>query len=135
MHWLNMGPWPVYLGFTTSRKAFKAEMKRLGVKEHRPFVGKNGEAATHVMVLNGATIIIVTVKKPTKKGLPWECKAGLIAHEATHVVQYIREKVHGSTGETLGDETEAYLVQYIVEDFLQVMYKINRQRPNQPPGA
>lgn len=132
MHYLNMGPWPVYLGFTTSKRDYNKEMKRLGVKNPRPFIGENCEGGTTTFVHKGATVIIITMKKPSKRGLPWECKAGVLAHEALHAVQYIREKVHGSLTEPLGDEAEAYLVQYIVEDFLQVMYKLNRARSVRP---
>jgi len=49
-----------------------------------------------------------------------EVVAALFAHEAVHVVQYIKE--YYSPNDELGAETEAYLVQFIVQSALEFLW-------------
>ncbi len=117
VHWPHMGPWGFYVGFTTSRKAFKREVKRLCKDYDFPFVGKGAGGTTHSLYNpKGELCCIITIdisSKPSAASL-----AGMIAHEAMHVVQRLWELV----GETRpGQEAEAYLIQYIVVQALGAM--------------
>lgn len=54
----------------------------------------------------------------------------MIAHEAQHVVQYIREEFNGH--HDFGVENEAYLLQYIVQSCLQELWKTKRVMRTRP---
>ena len=127
--YFNMGPRPLYCGFTTSRKAFRKEMKRLAVSPLPDFHGStHANATTHFLhAKDGGFTTIITLDKP--KGRTPEQIAGLIAHEATHVAQELWTNI----GEREpGKEAEAYLVQAIVQNCLQVAMKTGRVRKTEP---
>lgn len=124
----GMGPWPMYLGFTTSPKAFKREMKRLAVEDHSPFVANDhSNATTHHLMHGGMLTCIITLRG--HKAFNVEQVAALIAHEATHVAQQLWESI----GEREpGREAEAYLVQMITQCCLQDALGTGRERKERP---
>lgn len=126
IHYLNTGPWPWYIGFTTDEAAFQREMKRLKVKDAGPGVKSGSNAATHHFVNGSTNMAIIVMHPPTRKASK-EQYASLLAHEAVHVVQEMREKL----GE-LGLEAEAYLVQHIVQEGLQVAWNTGRTTRKEP---
>jgi ribosomal protein L30E len=126
IHYLNTGPWPWYIGFTTDEAAFQREMKRLRVKEAGPGVKAGSDAATHHLV-NGSTNMTIIVMCPPSRKASKEQYASLLAHEAVHVVQGMREKL----GE-LGSEAEAYMVQQIVQEGLQTAWNTGRTARKTP---
>lgn len=125
--YFDMGQWPCYVGFTRNEEAFDKEMHRLGVKDN-PFLN-GGAARTHTLVnpKDGGLVVIIAVT-PTRHS--HEQEAALIAHEAVHAMQYIREE-YGS-GEPFGIESEAYLVQYILQSCLQEAWNTNRKISRRP---
>jgi len=128
MKYYHMGPWPVHVGFTNSNKAFNREMKRLGITG-QSMVNAGSHATCHEFVDdNGSQLIIVAIK--TGKRWSREQVAGMIAHEATHVVEFMRGSLQ--RGETLGSEAEAYLVQYITQECLATLWKTGRKRSIKP---
>jgi ribosomal protein L30E len=126
VHYLNTGPWPWYIGFTTDEDAFQREMKRLHVKDAGPGVKAGSNAATHHLV-NGSTNMAIIVMCPPSRKASKEQYASLLAHEAVHVVQEMRDKLGD-----LGSEAEAYLVQQIVQEGLQVAWGTNRTIRKEP---
>lgn len=125
--YFNMGPWPVYVGFTTSPKAFKREMDRLGITDQPFHASRYANATTHFLENRDQMTAVITMTKP--KGIPVEQVAGLIAHEATHVAQAMWEQL----GEREpGHEAEAYLVQHIVQGCLQEALKTGREKKTEP---
>lgn len=130
MHWLNMGSWPLYLGFTTSRKAFKAETKRLGIKQS--FLCRNTALATthRLRADRNGLIIIIAARSFKKTNISKEAYSGLIAHEALHAIQYLREEINQD--EQLGHEAEAYLMQYIVQECLAQAWNTGREYSIRP---
>lgn len=132
MHYFNMGPWPVYVGFTTNRKAWKREMKRLGVKPRPPMIldDAHAVATTRHFALEGRPALVLITAQPVSRDVSWEAYAAIMAHEALHAVQYIRDVVN--QGEQLGHETEAYLVQYITQSCLQIAYDTGRSIAIEP---
>ena len=126
VHYLNLGPWPCHVGFTTSDDAFQREMKRLRVKDAGYYLGPNANASTHYLrSASGERVTIVCA--PPKKGRSKEQYAALVAHEAAHVVQDMREGLGD-----LGREAEAYLVQHIVQEGLQIAWSTGRKRKRRP---
>lgn len=130
--YLNMGPWPVYVGFTTSEDDFQREMKRLGVEGSIDFLGHGrAHATTHTLENAGSLCIVIAMEAPTRKRSR-EQYAALLAHEAVHVVQGLRDEL--SRSEPLGHEAEAYLVQQIVQECLQMAWDTPRKRRTAPVG-
>lgn len=128
VHYLNLGPFPGFVGFTTSNSAYQREMKRLKVKDAGQYLkNENSNATTHFLRgSNGDRTVIVCVQPPSKRQSK-EQYAALVAHEATHVVQDMREGL----GE-LGHEAEAYLVQQIVQEGLQQAWETGRCKRTEP---
>ena len=119
MYYLHPGQWPVFIGFTTSKKAFRHEMKRLKIKNRKELKPDAGStAAIHYFTNSGQLCCIIYM--PDHNRITQEITdpmyAALVAHEATHVVQEIRNELnqHGN----FDAETEAYLIQYIVQECL-----------------
>ena len=116
IHYLNLGPWPGYVGFTTSAKDFQREMKRIGIHGEVDFVAHEQAAATtHFFFCKDGICIIVTAPPPSRKHSA-EQYAAIMAHEAGHVVEYMRDEL--AAGKMLGSEAEAYLIQFLVQEFL-----------------
>lgn len=129
--YINLGPWPGYVGFTTSPEAFAKEMKRLAVDVDVPFLGHaNANGTTHMFEYKGSLCQIITLQAPHLRISP-ECYAALIAHECAHVVQHMREEF--SRGENLGAEAEAYLIQHLVQECLQIAKYRQRVKRIAPP--
>lgn len=126
VHYLNTGPWPYYIGFTTEEGAFQREMKRLRVRDAGPGVRSGSNAATHHLVSDSTAMAIIVMCPPSRKASK-EQYASLLAHEAVHVVQEMRVKLGD-----LGNEAEAYLVQQIVQEGLQVAWKTGRTTKKRP---
>lgn len=131
IEYCGMGPWPMYLGFTTSEDDFGKEMERLCVSNPPPFLGSDHAHATlHTFdapSFSGLTCIITMEKQPRKKAV--EQIAGLLAHEATHVAQLLWEYI----GEDRpGKEAEAYLVQSVTQFCMQQLLDTGRVRKEAP---
>lgn len=125
-----MGQWPVFLGFTMSPDDFAEAVKRLEVKEDVPFLGRPGaNATTHTFERRGALTFIITLQKPARR-LSKEQVAALIAHEAMHVVQQMTREL--AQGLRFDDESEAYLLQHIVQHCLQIAWDTGRVRSTVP---
>jgi hypothetical protein len=123
---MHTGPWPWYIGFTTDEDAFQREMRRLSIKDAGPGVNAGSNASTHHLVSGSTNAAIIVMHKPTRQASK-EQYAALLAHEAVHVVQEMREKL----GE-LGREGEAYIVQQIVQEGLQIAWATGRTLRKEP---
>lgn len=127
--YLDMGPWPAHVGFTTDERAFQREMERLEL-EGISFLGRERAAATvHEIVCGGSEVTWILAMTPAK-GRTKEQYAGLVAHEALHIVQGIAAEIN--KGESLGREAEAYLVQHIVQWCLQLAWNTGRIKRTAP---
>lgn len=123
IYYMNLGPWPYFVGFTMSPKELRKEFKRLDIAGDHPFIAnEQSHASTHFLRFKGgAACAIIAMPKPKKMGRSRECYAALIAHEAMHVVQDMQREL--AQGASLGQEAEAYLIQQIVQECLQRAYK------------
>jgi hypothetical protein len=130
MKYLNMGPWPGFVGLCFDEKVFQAEMKRLGIKPKVNFLGSERAHATlhHFDSGKGDCIYLLTLG--SVKGRTKECVAGLVAHEAMHIIQLMQDDIAG--GKSLGVEAEAYIVQMVVQEALQYLWKSNKVRRTEP---
>lgn len=130
MKYLNMGPWPGFIGLCFDEKVFHREMKRLGIEDPGGFLAHEHAAATlhHFTGKEGQVVYLMSVGPI--KGKSKEMVAGLIAHEAMHVIQGMQVDFAG--GKTLGGEAEAYLIQMIVQEALQTLWKSSKVRRMEP---
>lgn len=130
VEWANMGQWPVYLGFTMSPDDFAEAVKRMDIEQDVPFLGRAGaNATTHTFERRGTLTFIITLEKSTRRHSK-EQVAALIAHEAMHVVQQMTREL--AQGLRFDDESEAYLLQHIVQHCLQIAWDTGRVRSTVP---
>lgn len=110
--WCNRGWQPVLYGFCPSEKAWRRQMKRMGLKgEKYP----TSDARVTFFERDGDSTAIVTVRDGAERERSLLEMVGLIVHEATHVWQHIKEHI----GEVKpGDEMEAYAMQAISQELL-----------------
>jgi hypothetical protein len=128
--YLHPGQWPVHIGFTTDPHQFDREMKRLKVDNPTRFIkGDRSAATTHIFVKDGTLCFIITTVAYSKRRTR-EQYAALIAHEAIHVIQEMRREL--ASGACFDDESEAYLLQYIVQHCLQCAWGSRHTRNTEP---
>lgn len=128
--YLNSGPYPVYIGFTTSTDAFRRELKRLKVPgDHRAIQRERANATTHFLI-NSTTLTCIIVMPPPDRKHSKEQYAALVAHEAMHVIQEMERELY--SGNRFDDESEAYLIQHIVQHCLQEAWRTGRSRRSKP---
>ena len=129
IHYLPMGPWPGFIGLAFSDEAFQAEVQRLKVPVPvKMLAHERADATLHEFTHPKHGCAWILALGPTK-GRTKEQVAGLIAHEATHIVQYMREELGD-----LGKEGEAYIVQMVVQEALQKLWKSKMVRCTEPSG-
>jgi len=109
--WCDRGWMPYYYGFCPNERAWRREMKRLGVPKPPPYPAING-ACTNLETKDGKHCSIITIgheKRPAVQVV------GLLAHEGMHVWRAIRESI----GEREpSSEFEAYAIQAITQDLI-----------------
>jgi hypothetical protein len=126
VHYLNPGPFPVHIGFTTCEKAFNREVKRIGVNGEVEFLASEiANATTHFFRNDHNSLCCIITMPPQTDDKSREQYAALLAHEGLHVVQEMREL---NRSEPFDHETEAYLLQMIVQEFLQVAWNSDNRR-------
>jgi len=115
MRYFHMGQWPCYVGFTSKQSEFDAEMVRLKVDPAPDWIGNPHSAATtHFLTNRDMLTVIVCIERQKRRSR--EQIAALIAHEAVHVMQCMEQQFY--PGSRFDDETQAYLVQYLTQNFL-----------------
>jgi len=113
IRYFDVGPYPVWFGFTTNENKFQKELKRLGIKEDVDFVSCGKDATAHFFEQQGKLNVIVTISglKKRKK----EEVIGLLIHEAVHVwheiCDYIGERDPGV-------EISCYSIQNIAQSMI-----------------
>lgn len=128
--WIHTGPFPYYIGVCCHEPSFRRKMENLGI-EPPEFIAENSNAMTHYGRSDkDNAFAIITVHPPIKAGVSPECYAALIAHEAVHVVQHMRETL--SPCHDFGAEPEAYLVQMIVSEALNFLNETNMTNTHSP---
>lgn len=113
--YFDMMPFPVFVGFCDDPVSFEQELKRIGLDDPTPFLPhERAGAATHSFYTDRLNIVVCMDGKNRRRDKTMI--AAIIAHEAVHVMQRIKEEL--SPHDALGIETEAYLVQYVTQSCL-----------------
>lgn len=103
---------PYHIGLCVTEKAFQAEMRRLRVpRKNWPewIGGTRSDATAHFFESDEQRLLAIVCIRPDKK-LSREQTYALLAHEAVHVWQAIKEEIHEKTP---SDEFEAWSIQSI----------------------
>jgi hypothetical protein len=139
IEYINMGPWPLYVGFTTCEKSFKKEMARLCPSEEVAFLGSaHANATAHYFTKPGELLTVIVAMEPKVKRRSVESYAGLIAHEVCHIIQQMRDQLisdRSTCTEGLGIEAEAYLQQYLTQEMLAIALDTGRRNRVRPVSA
>lgn len=130
IRYFNMGPWPVFVGFTTSEEAFAKEMERLKIEGVNFLARERAHATVHILERSGSLTFIIAMAPFNPRRVTREMYAALVAHEAVHIIQEMQNEL--AKGESLGKEAEAYLVQQIVQESLQDAWASNKCRATEP---
>jgi hypothetical protein len=111
---------PCSVGFCLDEKTYIREMKALHVKEFSPFILPGADATVHHFE-NPKTlpVSLVCVDGSVKRSMA--SFAGLIAHEAVHVLQEVKRAMRETEP---GAEWEAYTVQFILIEILHAWKKV-----------
>jgi hypothetical protein len=116
-----MGPWHIYVGYTSSEAAYYRTMKRMKIDDPNKFTIANG-GTTHTFTNPKGNLCSLICIDLSSEDNSQAAIAGIVAHEATHVAQelwkWIGEKEPGW-------EAEAYLIQYIV---IEIMAAIDMEK-------
>lgn len=114
LKYLNVGMFPIYLGYAKSEKVYLREMKRLGVKDPSEYVraGKDAEVK-YFERGDGGTSVILCISRRSK--ISKKQMMALLAHEAVHVWQECQEVMGVKQKDR---EVEAYAIQWIFQQFL-----------------
>lgn len=126
IRYIDMGCWPYHVAFTPDPAEFDREMRRLKIKDQRA-LNHRADATTHFLVHDGHSPIAIIVLPYPKSRVFKEQYAAMLAHEAVHVIQDMRDQL----GE-LGCEAEAYIAQQIVQEGLQQAWKTGRSKRVRP---
>jgi hypothetical protein len=121
--WYHPGPYPVCIGFCTDEKSFRKELKELRVPNRMEvgWVKPGGALYTHLESAKGDTVYIISIELTDRK---WPCLAGLIAHEAAHLVTQLWVDL----GEQYpGSEANSYMIQYITQRCLEDYAKLSKK--------
>lgn len=95
-----------YLSLCTTEKQYLKAVKHLAIKSPSPWLSSNHGASMHTFTTHEKITCIVCIKIDKKR--PFAVTAGMLAHEAVHVMQELFESI----GEKQpGHETEAYAVE------------------------
>lgn len=119
--WIYLGIFPVNVGFVPNKKAWKAQMKEMGLKgEEYPSTAGRCVIFDH----KGTQTILVTIADGGEDEYKPAEVIGLLVHEATHVWRYVKKHI----GETeAGEEVEAYAMQRITLDLIQAFNETRKQ--------
>lgn len=119
MNWLDRSLVisPIHYGLCRTEKAFKKELKRLGVpKKDRPdFLLNRSDATVHFFESKDqkecAIVCLGKMKDRTSNEI-----VGLLIHEAVHIWQHVKENM----GESYpSKEFEAYAIQTIAQRLIE----------------
>lgn len=116
VYYAHLGPFPLYLGVAFTEKAFRDEVKRLGISiQNLPFVNAGAGATTHFFQsqegMRTCLIAFDAAKAIEEKRKPNEV-IGLFVHECVHAWQ---ECLLAMGEKDAGSETEAYFIQYATQ--------------------
>jgi hypothetical protein len=113
--YIDVGPYPIWLGFTNDEKAYHKELDRMHLKDHPDFILSGSNATTHTFreVKKNDWLIIITID-PGKREL--DQLFGLLIHEAAHAFFRILERIDERHS---GEEIEAYTIQHIAQSMIR----------------
>lgn len=122
--YFDMGPYPIYLGFTVNYAKFNLEMKRLGVEGAPLWVNGGSDATTHFLTKDDTPVhntAIICIKR--RKGITEAQVTAMVVHEVVHVWEFINKCMRTSCP---GGEHQAYGIQFMVQRILEEIARNKR---------
>lgn len=118
--WIEVGPYPIKVGFTMSAKALRKEFKAIGdpIERGEELIGNANAIVWHTDKASPHYKLAICYLPKPKSASDVQV-AGILAHEALHIVQFAWERMN----EKVRCEAEAYLLQHI----FQTMYSDYRK--------
>lgn len=120
--YIDHKPWPIFIGWCPTKRAWNKEMKRLGIK-NEPYPETDArcsffdtEDKTHIV------LVTLNEKHDTHEDLV--AIHGLLIHEVIHIWQAIVEDI-GEKDPHASQELEAYSIQAL---FQQIAWAYNKTR-------
>ncbi len=114
--WLDNGWFPFRYCFCPSEKAWDMEMKRLKIKDNYGYLSKGQCGRCDIFECDGDLVIFVSISDSDHTD---NTVAGLIVHEAMHVLQHMLEHI----GEQKpSKEFEAYSIQTISQNIFKAYH-------------
>lgn len=117
IEYIDMGPIPAWVFVCTDEMTFYRSCEKWGVQPDGPFI--QATASTHKLGRpsnGGMETLVLCFNRPKKLTHAF---AGLVAHEASHCVEWCFEAMGE---EKPGDEARAYMVQFLVQKCLDNIF-------------
>ncbi len=115
---------PIALGFCSNEKSYHKQLKKAKIEDCNGFC-LDGSLATLNCFLdaNDYPTALICVDMEATKNMPDYQFAGLIAHEASHVLDYAIEKMREKEA---SGEFKAYTIQFVTQQALE--YFLNKRK-------
>jgi hypothetical protein len=113
---------PIYYALCTSQKDYEKELKRIGINPQPGITGSQGATLNMMTSKDGKECAIICIFNHT---LDYEQIASMLAHEAVHLFQEIKENI-GERNPSA--EFEAYCIQCITQNLLYAYKKQVRRK-------
>jgi len=105
---------PVKICYTPDAKAWAIMLKQLGLPDDTPYPTQHGRCESFESPKYSELIVVIVINP--KPGTTIDQIVGLIAHEATHALQFTMEKMHPGYEVERHQEVEAYFVQWVTQN-------------------
>jgi hypothetical protein len=118
--WVELGVFPGFVGFVPDKDSWDKTVKNLG-NPTESYPTTDGRCTQFVK--GQETTILITVADGAEKNRSLSQVVGIIAHEATHAWQMIKDNI----GErNPGHETEAYFIQCVTQTCFHAFYELRK---------
>ena len=125
--WINRGPFPLFIAFCPSKKAWDETMERMNIQPRLPYPEADGRTS-YFQEGDGTQSAIITIgDRLGKKTCPVSL-TGLLLHEVVHVWQTCLDQMQeqGRPSRELEADSVQFLALQILDAFCetrQVLYK------------
>jgi hypothetical protein len=113
--WFDGGCLPVKVCYAPDKAAWKYALKSCDIKPE-PFPKSSGRCTTFDKTLSKFSELVVIITFNIPDGLHVSQIIGLMAHEATHAMQFTMQSMHPDYAIERHNEVEAYFIQWVTQN-------------------
>lgn len=130
--WFDGGPLPIKLCYAPDKAAWKYALKSCEIKPE-PYPKTAGHCTTWDKTLTKFPELVIIITVNARKELAQSQIVGIIAHEATHALQFAMQSMHPGYDVERHQELEAYFVQWATQNIYAhyldyVAYRAERKK-------